>query len=359
FDRYLKGIIRIFNVNYDRRIEVSQSWGVKPYDSMILNDKDCIHNEYYAYNRLFFRIIGLWQFNHTSSKQFIYFCFINFMIVIALLGQISMLFKSELKIGSITKLLETILPTLCFGFCYYNLLWNRVIMKNVLHRIKCDWDELADKPELYILKKYANVSRLCTITIARVANYSMFVAVIQHACALLNIVSWRIDERFKKIQRNFDHSSVNGELTEEREWIVGIIQFYANTINFVDLIKSCYESIYLFEAFFASIIVMIDYFYLFQILSFTLNMREELEKLSYIIGSLIVIFAYYYLGQKLIDNHTNVYNKLCQIPFYSLSLKTQKMLLFLIMRSMRPCSLSIKGLMRTSFSYAMVFYNLQ
>ncbi|KAI4501297.1 hypothetical protein M0802_003670 [Mischocyttarus mexicanus] len=336
---------------------------------MILKDEDCIHNGYYAYNRLFFRVIGLWQFQ-TSLKQLIYFCFINFMIVIALLGQIYMLFRSELKLNLITKSLETVLPSFCFGFCYYNLLWNGIIMKKILHRIKCDWDDLADKPELVILKKYANVSRLCTVTIARVANYSMFVAIIQHACALLNIISWRIDERFKNIQQNFDHTIVNTNLAEEREWILGIIQFYTNTINFVDLIKSCYESIYLFEAFFGSIIIMIDYFYLFQILSFTLNTSEELAKLSYIIGSLFVIYAYYYLGQKLIDNHTDVYTKLCQIPFYTLSLKTQKMLLFLIMRSIRPCNLSIKGvivishylfakLMQTSYTYAMVFYNLQ
>lgn len=39
-------------------------------------------------------------------------------------------------------------------------------MKKMLYRIKHDWDELANKPELIILKKYAYVSRLCTVTIA-------------------------------------------------------------------------------------------------------------------------------------------------------------------------------------------------
>lgn len=36
-------------------------------------------------------------------------------------------------------------------------------MKKILCRIKCDWDDLANKPELVILKKYACISRICTI----------------------------------------------------------------------------------------------------------------------------------------------------------------------------------------------------
>ncbi|KAF7378667.1 hypothetical protein HZH66_015454 [Vespula vulgaris] len=76
------------------------------------------------------------------------------------------LIMSEKKLKSIAKLLEMILPILCFGSCYYNLLSNGAIMRNILHRIKCDWNDLANKPELVILKKYAHLSRLCTVIIA-------------------------------------------------------------------------------------------------------------------------------------------------------------------------------------------------
>nr|KAF7387698.1 hypothetical protein H0235_018420 [Vespula pensylvanica] len=176
---------------------------------MLLKDKDYIDNEYYAHNRRFFRVIGLWEYQ-TSLKKLVYVCTINFMIVIGLYQQ----------------------------------------MKKILYHIKHDWDELVNKPELIILKKYAYVSRLYTVTIAvcfylyiaflvfpsllsnfryifgairetelvlpitfnvknqmryylelslqcinisvlctvGVANYSMFIAVIQHACALFNII---------------------------------------------------------------------------------------------------------------------------------------------------------------------------
>nr|KAF7387700.1 hypothetical protein H0235_018422 [Vespula pensylvanica] len=194
--------------------------------SMLLTEEDYIDNEYYAYNRLFFRLLGLWQ-HQTSCKQFIYVCLINLSFFIETLEQIYDLLTLEKKLISITKLLETILPTLCFGACYLNLLWNAA---NVLG----------------------------------IANYSMFIAVIQHACALFYIVEWRINERFKKDPHHFYYANNNSELAEENEWIIDVIEFYNNAVN-------------------------------------------------------------------------------CQIPFYSLSLKTQKLLLLLIMNSMRKCSLSLMG----------------
>ncbi|KAL2727527.1 odorant receptor 46a-like isoform X1 [Vespula maculifrons] len=291
---------------------------------------------------------------------------------------IYMLFTSEPNINLITKSLETTLPTVCFGSCYCNLLLKTAIMKKILRRIKCDWGDLANKPELKILKKYANVSKLSTMVIAisfylyiaflifpsllrilqyifgiihktelilpvrfdycmsnqmffftvflyeyigmciigmvGVANYSMFIAIIQHACGLFNIVIWKIDERFKKKQRNFNHPRIYNKSTKDEEWIVDIIKFYNSIDEF-----------------------------LFEVLTLPLNISEKLTKFNFVVGSMFVIYAYYHLGQKLTDHHTDVFMKFCQIPFYSLSLKTQKLLLFFIMRSMKSCDLSING----------------
>ncbi|XP_035733466.1 uncharacterized protein LOC118446641 [Vespa mandarinia] len=79
-----------------------------------------------------------------------------------------------------------------------------------------------------------------------------------------------------------------------------------------------------------------------QLLSLQLSRTEELTIFCYVVSSLSVIYVYFYLGQKLMDHNDNVFIELCQIPFYSLSLKSQKMLLFLIMKSMKSCNLSWK-----------------
>ncbi|XP_035733477.1 uncharacterized protein LOC118446650 [Vespa mandarinia] len=314
---------------------------------------------------------------------------------------------SERKLMSTAKLLETSLPTLCFGFCYCNLLLNYRIMKKILYRIKFDWDNLANKPELMILKKYAEISRLCTIVIALsfyfyivffifpsllsviqyvfgfindtelilpipveyfmknlmlyffaltieyiiiiiaatvgIANYTMFIAIVQHACALLTIVQWKAIERFLDNRQNFDYTITSRKLIEERQWITDIIEFYNKTIEFIDLLKLFYETIHLLEELLGFIFFLVDYFYLFQLLSLSFNKTEGLTKLLYVIGSLFVLYVYCYLAQKLINHNANVFTIFCQIPFYSLSLKTQNLLLVLIMRSMRPCNLSLRG----------------
>ncbi|XP_035733467.1 uncharacterized protein LOC118446642 [Vespa mandarinia] len=406
---------------------------------MTLKGEDYIDQEYYVYNCRFFRILGLWEYQR-SLKQFFYVCTINILIAIGLYQQIYTLLTSKGHIISIIKLLEITLPTLCFGSCYYNLLLNGVIMKQIMHRIKCDWDDLTTKAELIILKKFSRLSRLCTITIASwqykiknlcfylyiaflifpsllcniryiygainetelllpisygvktqmlyymellmqwinittlctvgIANYSMFIAVIQHACALFNIIVWRVNERFKKESHYSYQSSMKTELIEENEWIIDIIKFYNNTIEFVNLIKAFYERSHLFEIFLATIFIMIDYFYILQILSFDLTNIERLTNMCYIVASLFCIYAYFHFGQKLIDNSIDVSLAFRQIPFYVLSLKTRKVLLFLIMKSMRQCNLTVEGMkeishylfamiMRSSFSFAMVFYNLK
>nr|XP_050868560.1 uncharacterized protein LOC127072301 [Vespula vulgaris] len=286
---------------------------------MLLREKDYIDNEYYVYNRLLFRLLGLWEYQ-ISSKQLIYVCFINLILVGGLFENIYALATSERRIESIVEILETTLPIICFGSCYCNLLFNATIMKKILFRMKCDWDDLADKPELMILKKYADISRLCTIVIAisfylysaflilpsflsifkyifgfineselilplclhyfqtnqmhyylgiciqyvvvvivttiGIANYSMFVATIQHACGLFKIIEWRVNDRFQKYLHNFHFVNDNTDLVKE--------------------------------------------------------------------------------------------NECCQIPFYSISVKTQKMLLFLIMSSMRLCNLSVMGVKEIS-----------
>nr|KAF7387699.1 hypothetical protein H0235_018421 [Vespula pensylvanica] len=170
-------------------------------------------------------------------------------------------------------------------------------MKKIHYRIKCDWEMLQNKPELKILKKRADISRRCTIIIAicfylyvaflifpsvlrnfqyisgsinstelilpfhveyfmknqikyyfglfleyviiiiastiGIANYSMFIAVIQHACALFLITEWRVNERFRKPPQILHYATTKNELVEENLWMVDIIEFYNKAIEFV------------------------------------------------------------------------------------------------------------------------------
>ncbi|XP_047370047.1 uncharacterized protein LOC124957245 [Vespa velutina] len=132
---------------------------------MSLEEEKYFVNEYYIYNILFFKLIGISPYK-TSSCQMIHICCFNLIIAIASFSQVCMLILSELKIDSITKLLETALPSILFSLTYYNFLSKVKIIKAILFRIKSDWNNMTNKSELMILKTYANPSRMCTILIA-------------------------------------------------------------------------------------------------------------------------------------------------------------------------------------------------
>ncbi|KAI4487800.1 hypothetical protein M0802_011815 [Mischocyttarus mexicanus] len=98
------------------------------------------------------------------------------------------------------------------------------------------------------------------------------------------------------------------------------------------------------------------------------NTRETVECFIIIFGSIVTIFIILYTGQTLINHSIAVYEELCQIPFYMLSIKSQKLLLFLIARSVKPCEISIGGIfvasnetfssiIQKAFSFATVYYN--
>ncbi|KAL2734134.1 odorant receptor 47a-like [Vespula squamosa] len=106
---------------------------------------------------------------------------------------------------------------------------------------------------------------------------------------------------------------------------------------------------------------------LFELLPLTENINDTLKRSIYISANLLIIYIYCYLGQKLINNSTGLLRKCCQIPFYALSIKTRKMLLLLMVASLKPSTFSMSGIivashemftkmMRSSLSFAMVCY---
>ncbi|XP_047360823.1 uncharacterized protein LOC124953456 [Vespa velutina] len=118
------------------------------------------------------------------------------------------------------------------------------------------------------------------------------------------------------------------------------------------------------------ILIVFDYIYIFQLSKVSQNVIETIECSIYSIGSIFILYLNFYLGQKLLNHSSAVFKELNKIPFYTFPINYQKLLLFIIMRSGRPCVLSIGGMfvsshvtfaaiMRKAFSFATVCYTVQ
>ncbi|XP_035742382.1 uncharacterized protein LOC118450621 [Vespa mandarinia] len=298
---------------------------------MFVQDELYFGNEYYTYNIRFLKLVGISSYE-TLSCHMIHVCLFNFIIAIASFLNLFLLFTSEMKVDPIMKILETTLPSLSFTLYYYNLLSKVTIIRKLLLRIKTDWNRMTSKPELMILKKYANRSRQCTIIIA--ISFYLYIVILMFP-SMIRAISYIFGELdvtelvlpvstdyFLKDQVHLYFALFNEYVMlivlstigiAHSSIFVSLIQHACalfNIVAFVHLIKLYHERIYLAEIFSASLIIIVNYIYLFQILSFTFNMSEVLQKLNYIFGSMFVIYVYSYLGQKLIDHHTEIYMKL-------------------------------------------------
>ncbi|XP_015189310.1 PREDICTED: uncharacterized protein LOC107073261 [Polistes dominula] len=89
----------------------------------------------------------------------------------------------------------------------------------------------------------------------------------------------------------------------------------------------------------------------FLILEFSVlikSLRDKIECIIYVVGSVFTLYINFYLGQTLLNHSNAVFEELCNVPFHMLSIHSQKLLLFMIARSGKPSFLSIGNMFVSS-----------
>ncbi|XP_043678164.1 uncharacterized protein LOC122633830 [Vespula pensylvanica] len=123
------------------------------------------------------------------------------------------------------------------------------------------------------------------------------------------------------------------------------------------------------EIFLIMLFIILDFLYVFHVSTLLKNISRLIECSFYIACSIFVTFIIFYLGQMLINHSVKAHDELCKIPFYILSIRVQKLLLFMILASSKPCVLSIggifvsshvifAGLMQKAFSFASMYRSI-
>ncbi|XP_047367472.1 uncharacterized protein LOC124956112 isoform X2 [Vespa velutina] len=272
--------------------------------------------------------------------------------------------------------MQLFLPCLCTIITYYTVIYNFTTVKLIYAHLMNDYEQLLDDKELDIVKRYNKENRIYMLLTARLTalaviafvTFTTYLVLVQHACNQFSILIMKTLQPFKKKQNSIEQDFYYSGPQKEHDWIVDIINRHIKTTQFIDLINSLSEMIYLIEIFFGMIIIIVDFIYTFQIV--LENTSETVACCIYIVTSLFLIYINFYIGQKLLDHSNATYMELCKVPFYALTVKTQKLFLFIVARSMKSAELSIGGLFVSShevfaaliqkaFSVATVYYNMQ
>nr|KAF7411044.1 hypothetical protein H0235_013651 [Vespula pensylvanica] len=329
-------------------------------------------------NRLVQLVLGLRPYQN-SNDQLIALCTITIFLFPGIFHQFYQLFTSDLTLQSTIKVLQKIITCMIMLIAYSVICFNFGTIKLIITRFKLDYEEFYDEEELKIVKEYTRETKLYaysvivffnlyTISIIfpsilnvflyfsntleddqltliapvnKVSNagalffslliyqiissfiflivgsvfYSTYLVFTQQACCQFSIIILKIRQPFEKNQKCMQNTVVNKSVQEEWNWIVDIIKRYKN---------------------------------LFELYSESLNPIEIMESGFYITASVFTTYINFYIGQKLLNYSDAACEELCNIPFYMLSINTQKLLLFMIARSEKPCVLSIGGMFVSS-----------
>nr|KAF7411039.1 hypothetical protein H0235_013646 [Vespula pensylvanica] len=273
---------------------------------------------------------GLYS-NQNSYNQMFVFCVVMVHILPLIMHQFYQIYMLDIKMKSTLKVLKLITPVLQFVYCYVTFYFSLTKTKLLFAHMKFDYEFVTNEEELNIMEKYTNRSRLYVrlLTFPSILNVFLYILGTKDGILLTlpfpvhNILQpglkkarqpFSCDERYTA--NPWGSRTLQGEL----DWMIDIIKCHKRVTELV-----------------------------FQLFNKILNTREITEGFVYLIVFLSTLYINFYMGQLLINCNNAAFTELCNIPFYILSIKTQKMLLFLLTRSIKPSVISISGIFVLSY----------
>ncbi|XP_035737957.1 uncharacterized protein LOC118448601 [Vespa mandarinia] len=264
---------------------------------------------------------------------------------------------SEVPLARTIKVLQYMFAAICFLYTYiiFNLYFLATITPCFISIFSYQFGTLENAnltlpipinnvlylgPIYYSLLIYQATGIYILISIAIIC-FSMNLVFVNHACCQLRVIRLKIGHPFLNPQKF-------KQIMDEFDWIVDIIQCHERILRYITLLNSFSKRIHIVVISFVMIFIILDFLCIFQFSSMVQNISQLIECSSYIACSIFVTFVNFYIGQTLINHSVKAREELCKIPFYNLSIRVQKLLLFMLLRWSKPCVLSIGDLFVSS-----------
>ncbi|XP_032675073.1 uncharacterized protein LOC116845929 [Odontomachus brunneus] len=353
---------------------------------------------YYKINKILLSNLGLWPHRRTRCARvkpiLIHATFIYYIFV-----QLCTLISSECNMNLLLKVLSSIFPTIIYTLKYSTYYVKATKIQLLMEVVRKDWKEFRrqnDKREIEILHKYARTIHTYTIVfilavfignsafefleafpiifdwlmplnesrprrVTVLVEYFIdseryfplillheFIAVLlgsftvvstgtitliymEHACAMLKIVSFRIEHALEKSVLQYSVAQTERIIYCK---IIRAVDLHRRAIKFFDLILSNFSTSYCIMIIVGVASISLNLCRLLQLADI-----KDLADLFTIITLLLIHFVYMfianYVGQIITDHSEDIFNTTCNILWYTAPLQSQKMLLFLMHRTIK------------------------
>ncbi|KAH0945377.1 hypothetical protein HN011_009606 [Eciton burchellii] len=362
----------------------------------------------YKLNRVFLLITGLWPHRHITLRQ-IQGIVSSCILISVTSPQLIKLITIKYDTTLVLKILSSALPFLLFIVKYVTFYFVTENIRELMQQIQNDWNILKDNNELEIIRRYAKVAKLYTMSLATLIYVCLFIIIcIQYVPCILDIVvplnssrrvamlfqvEYFIDQEeyyhviqlhlhvglivaativlatesfcltlcihafamFKiasyRMERIIDKSPSN--LLAEKHCVfynnvIIAVDGHRRAIEFSEIIKATFAIPYLALILLGVTSSSVNLFLLFQLIRSMSSMDDLMKAIVFVICHVVYMFSTNYAGQKFMDYAADIYQKICNVCWYNAPLRIQKQLLFIMQKTIKSYYMDVGGLYNPS-----------
>ncbi|XP_015184848.1 PREDICTED: odorant receptor 10a-like [Polistes dominula] len=205
---------------------------------------------------------------------------------------------------------------------------------------------------------------------ATITSLNILFLGVQHGCALFKYVGYKLEHLIDENEFHQEEIPISKIYEKIRQRIIISIKLHKRTFEYMDFMNSICAYFFLIALMFEVLIIGMDFFKLQSTADIFQSKRNLLLLIVYIPGSLLVIYLTCRMGQDVLDSSENVLEKARMVPWYLLPPKMQKAAILIMIRSKKPCYLTIgkifvsshlffTSIVRTAMSYATMAHSLR
>ncbi|XP_071560787.1 uncharacterized protein [Temnothorax nylanderi] len=172
-----------------------------------------------------------------------------------------------------------------------------------------------------------------------VAHDCIFVTYVEHVCSMFAIVGFRFEHLFCNQCNQVKTIDTDNTNDTPCKRVAFIVHAHREALRYAQLLEDTFNVPFAMQILIVTIGMSITLLQMMQ-QNDSSNILETMRYALYVIGELIHLFFLSFEGQKLIDHSLQIRNKIYNSCWYKVSIKSQKLIILVMIRSLRLSFLS-------------------
>ncbi|XP_072765031.1 uncharacterized protein [Anoplolepis gracilipes] len=366
----------------------------------------CLETQHFNINRMLLLIIGLWPYQRTPLVEFQLILLLGTLLTF-IIFQLTTFLTLECTPDLIFKVLSSAFFFICLAIKYNSFWINADVLRNSLKQLQDVCNEIEDKNEIAIIKKYGSKAKRITIililvgiccqlilillttwpyiliiinksqshfspyivteyfidqekysflimlheevailigSLAMVATGTMLITYLQHTSAMFSIACYRIEQAIDILQKG----GFKNEQMSCKE-IIRAVNIHCKAMTISNFLISNFEGSFFFLIAAGMVCLSCN---LLRIASFINNIGQFILSLIMLIILYVYLFLSNYTAQQITDHNEYVFATVYNVRWYVAPIYIQKMILFLLQRGTISFNLILGGIFVASMQSA-------